>query len=57
MQRNLYYNQQLYIPIELNDSIISYEENKIKKEEINIALLMPYYVEKMIQCLMILKIL
>ena len=46
MQRNLYYNQQLYIPIELNDSIISYEENKIKKEEINIALLMPYYVEK-----------
>ena len=46
MQRNLYYNQQLYIPIELNDSIISHKENKIKKEEINIALLMPYYVEK-----------
>ena len=46
MQRNLYYNQQLYIPIELNDSIISFRENKTKKEEINIALLMPYYVEK-----------
>ena len=46
MQRNLYYNQQLYIPVEFNDSIISFKENKTKKEEINIALLMPYYVEK-----------
>ena len=49
MQRNLYYNQQLYIPIEFNDSIITYKENKTNKtnkEEINIALLMPYYVEK-----------
>ena len=43
MQRNLYYNQQLYIPIQYKDSFVSIKENK---EEINIALLMPYYVEK-----------
>lgn len=43
IQRNLYYNQQLFIPIQYNDSLVSNKENK---EEINIALLMPYYVEK-----------
>ncbi len=43
IQRNLYYNQQLYIPIQYNDSLVSNKENN---KEINIALLMPYYVEK-----------
>jgi len=56
MQKRLYYNQLLYIPVDfknniskkkLNSHLIEKEpDRKIKKSDVKIALLMPYYIVK-----------
>ncbi|MBG65434.1 MAG: hypothetical protein CMP73_02105 [Flavobacteriales bacterium] len=53
MSRRLYYNQVLYIPLNLNNNNkkINFKSkidtsNQVKKDNINLALLMPYYLVK-----------